>query len=388
MSPSLSSEPPRWYMYLNIDLLLHVGSYTIFHPFVAAMLPLCLRALAAPYESTSFILTSVYAILVSSCHLLSSVNQRWAYGPRRKVKLSSEVAVVTGGASGLGRCIVEIYAMKGVSVAAIDIDVKEEGEREGVWWYRCDVGDPSMVQKTWSRINHDPHSSSHCGEGDKITYKELSIQLGMPTILINNAAIVNEKPFLSLTGDEVERTYRVNTLSHFNLASLFLRPLIADATGGTLVTVSSVLGRLGASNLTVYTGSKASAIAFHTSLAAELRSTPNIKTLLVTPGQLDTGMFSHIKLGRVRNFFGPVLEVRELAIKIVNTIDAGEGGTVALPAYARWIAWHQILPKAVQNWLKRCSGVDTAIGAPVEQVSSKTEVKNFQSESESESESD
>ncbi|KAI4114517.1 MAG: hypothetical protein LQ345_004714 [Seirophora villosa] len=287
MSPSLSSESPRWYMYLNIDLLLHVGSYTIFHPFVAAMLPLCLRALAAPYQSTSFILTSVYAILVSSCHLLSSVNQRWAYGPRRKVKLSNEVAVVTGGASGLGRCLVEIYAMKGVSVAAIDIDVKEEGEREGVWWYRCDVGDPSMVQKTWSRINHD-----------------------------------------------------------------------------------------------------ASAIAFHTSLAAELRSTPNIKTLLVTPGQLDTGMFSHIKLGRIRNFFGPVLEVRELAIKIVNTIDAGEGGTIALPAYARWIAWHQILPKAAQNWLKRCSGVDTAIGAPVEQVSSKTEVKNSQSESESESESD
>ncbi|KAL9014164.1 MAG: hypothetical protein Q9173_001178 [Seirophora scorigena] len=319
VSSSLSSEPPRWYMYLNIDLLLHVGSYTIFHPFVAAMLPLSLRALAAPYQSTSFIMTSLYAVLVSLCHLLSSVNQRWAYGPRRKVKLSNEIAVITGGASGLGRCIVEIYAMKGVGVAAIDIDVKEEGEREGVWWYR---------------------------------------------------------------------TYRVNTLSHFNLASLFLRPLIASATGGTLVTVSSVLGRLGASNHTVYTGSKASAIAFHTSLAAELRSTSNIKTLLVTPGQLDTDMFSHVKLGRIRNFFGPVLEVRELAIKIVNTINAGEGGTIALPAYARWIAWHQILPKAIQNWLKRCSGVDSALEAPIEQVSSKTEVKDSHSESESESESD
>ncbi|KAI4289310.1 MAG: hypothetical protein L6R35_001426 [Caloplaca aegaea] len=368
MSASLNPEPPPWYMYLNIDLLLHVGSYTIFHPFVAAMLPLCLRALAAPYESTSFILTAVYAVFVSLCYLLSSFNHRWAYGPPRTVELLNEVAVVTGGASGLGRCIVEIYAMKGVSVAAIDIDVKEEGEREGIWWYKCDVGDQMTVEKTWSRINRD---------------------LGIPTILINNAAIVNGKPFFSLTGDEVERTYRVNTLSHFHLASLFLLPLTARGTGGTLVTVSSILGRLGASNLTAYTGSKASAIAFHTSLAAELRNTSNIKMLLVTPGQLDTAMFGYIKLGWIRNFFGPVLEVRELAIKIVNTINAGEGGTIALPAYARWIAWQQILPKAIQDSVRRWTGVDTAImGSPVEQSSSKTEVKNSPSGTQSESESE
>ncbi|KAL8989577.1 MAG: hypothetical protein Q9177_001565 [Variospora cf. flavescens] len=252
------------------------------------MLPLCLRALAAPYESTSFILTAVYAVFVSLCYFLSSFNHRWAYGPPRTVELLNEVAVVTGGASGLGRCIVEIYAMKGVSVAAIDIDVKEEGEREGVWWYQCDVGDQMMVEKTWSRINRD-----------------------------------------------------------------------------------------------------ASAIAFHISLAAELRSTSNLKMLLVTPGQLDTAMFSYVKLGWIRNFFGPVLEVRELAIKIVNTINAGEGGTIALPAYARWISWLQILPKAIQDSLKRSTGVDTAMmDGPVEQSSSKTEVKNSPSGTQSESESD
>lgn len=162
-----------------------------------------------------------------------------------------------------------------------------------------------------------------------------------------------------------------------------MRPLIASGTGGTLVTVSSILGRLGASNLTAYTGSKASAIAFHTSLAAELRDIPEIKTLLVTPGQLDTAMFSHIKLDWFRNFFGPVLEVRELAMKIVNTINEGEGGTIALPAYASWIAWQQILPKAMQNWLKRWSGVDiAALMAPQQQATSKTKIRDSESESE------
>ena len=67
--------------------------------------------------------------------------------------------MVTGGASGLGRCIAEIYAMKGVGVAVLDVGVKEEGEREGVRWYKCDVGVRSMVEATWKKINDDVGSS-------------------------------------------------------------------------------------------------------------------------------------------------------------------------------------------------------------------------------------
>ncbi|KAL8963876.1 MAG: hypothetical protein Q9183_004884 [Haloplaca sp. 2 TL-2023] len=332
--------------------------------------------MAAPYDSTSFILTSTYAAFVSLCHMLSSVNQRWAYGPPRKVKLLDEVVVITGGASGLGKCIAEIYSMKGVGVAVLDTDirVKEEGEREGVRYYRCDVGDRGSVERVWRRVVED---------------------LGTPTVLINNAAVVNGKPFLSLTLDQVDNTFRVNAISHFHLSSLFLKPLVAKKTPGTLVTVSSILGRLGASNLSVYTASKASIIAFHTSLAAELRSIPNIKTILVTPGQLDTPMFSHIKLDWLRNFFGPVVEVRELAMEIVKTIDAGNGGTIAMPAYARWIAWQQILPMGMQNMMKRWAGVDRAMmaskdgylqdsGSP-ENPKSKTVIKDSESECESES---
>ncbi|KAI4243988.1 MAG: hypothetical protein L6R40_003199 [Gallowayella cf. fulva] len=344
-----SSQRPSllpWYNHLTIDLLLHVGSYTLFHPFVASLLPLCLRALAAEYTSTSFILTSVYAALVVLCHVLSAFNQRWAYGPPRKINSLDEVVVVTGGASGLGRCIAEIYAMKGTSVAVIDVGIKEDDtvEREGVRWYKGDVGNRSNMEYVWKRICND---------------------IGTPTILINNAAVVNGKPFLSLIADEVDNTFRVNTISHFHLTSLFLRPLLGTRTPGTLVTVSSILGRLGASNLSAYTASKASAIAFHTSLAAELRpSSPQIKTILVTPGQLDTAMFAHIKLDWFRNFFGPVVEVRDLAVRIVKMVDAGEGGTIAVPFFASALAWQQILPKGLQNWLKRWSGVDTAMMAP------------------------
>ncbi|KAL8725658.1 MAG: hypothetical protein Q9166_007235 [cf. Caloplaca sp. 2 TL-2023] len=366
MSPSTRASPPPWYNHLNIDLLLHVFSYTIFHPFVVSLIPVCLRALAAEYTSTSFILTSAYAVFVILCHILSSVNQRWAYGPPRKVKSLDEVVVVTGGASGLGRCIAEIYAMKGTSTAVIDVGVKEEheGEREGIRWYRCDVGDRSSMEKVWKRICKD---------------------LGTPTILINNAAVVNGKPFLSLAADEVEETFRVNTIAHFYLSSLFLRPLLSTGTPGTLVTISSILGRLGASNLSAYTASKAAAIAFHISLAAELRpSSPQIKTILVTPGQLDTAMFSHIKLDWFRNFFGPVVEVRDLAMRIVKMVEAGEGGEIAVPFFAAALPWPQVLPRGAQNWLKRWSGVDTAMMAPQGEVVSEKAIQDSEDESESE----
>ena len=366
MSSASRASPPPWYTHLTLDLLLHVGSYTLFHPFVASLIPLCLRALAAEYTSTSFIITSAYAVFVILCHILSAVNQRWAYGPPRKVKSLDEVVVVTGGTSGLGRCIAEIYAMKGTSVAVVDVATKEseEGEREGIRWYRGEVGNTRMMDQLWKRISQD---------------------LGTPTVLINNAAVVNGKPLLSLTAEEVEETFRVNTMSHFHLTSLFLRPLLATNTPGTLVTVSSILGRLGASNLSAYTASKAAAIAFHTSLAAELRpSSSQIKTILVTPGQLDTAMFSHIELGWFRNFFGPVVEVRELAMQIVTTVDAGEGGTIAVPFFASALAWQQVLPKALQNWMKRWGGADTAMMAPQENMVDKKAVGDSEGENESE----
>ena len=121
------------------------------------------------------------------------------------------------------------------------------------------------------------------------------------------------------------RTFRTNTLSHYHLTSLFLRPFISRPGGGTLVTISSVLAHVGASRLSDYTASKSALIAFHSSLSAELASTPNIKTMLVTPGKLDTEIFKAVRLGWVQKFFAPVVEVREMAVKLMAMIDSGKG---------------------------------------------------------------
>ena len=87
----------------------------------------------------------------------------------------------------------------------------------------------------------------------------------MPTILINNAAIVNGKSILDLTHDEIERyepifgantdvtdmfirCFKINLLSHFTTVKEFLPGMLEEGRG-TIVTISSVLGYLGSANL-------------------------------------------------------------------------------------------------------------------------------------------
>ena len=163
------------------------------------------------------------------------------------------------------------------------------------------------------------------------------------------------------------RTFRINTLSHFHLTTLFLPPLLARPNGGTLITIASVLGHLGSSHLTAYASTKAALIAYHTSLSAELASSSmprnHVKTILVAPGQLSTPLFAGLQQNRIRDFLGPLVDVRELAMRIVWMIDQGEGGVIAMPAFARHIAWVGILPAGLQKLARWCSGVDSAMPA-------------------------
>jgi len=183
-------------------------------------------------------------------------------------------------------------------------------------------------------------------------------QLGTPTILINNAAIVNGKPLSELSTDDIERNFRVNLLSHFYTLKTFL-PSMVRAGQGTIVTMSSVLGQIGAAHLTDYAAAKAGITALHKSLTAELNSTPDIKTILVSPGQLSTPLFNGVKTPS--SFFGPILEPVDVAREVIAAIDSGSSAVLAMPFYARWIDWMNVVPVGVEAVLRRISGVDRAM---------------------------
>lgn len=167
---------------------------------------------------------------------------------------------------------------------------------------------------------------------------------------------------LDMTFEEITGSFAVNTLPHYHLAKLFLPPLLDRPNGGTIVTVSSVLAHLGASRLSAYTATKAALLGLHQSLVAELRPYPNIKTILVAPGHLSSEMFADLEQKSImRNFFGPVVEVSELAMSIVKMVNDGRGGEIAEPAYARWVGILSVLPPGVQRMIRDLAGVDTSM---------------------------
>lgn len=176
-------------------------------------------------------------------------------------------------------------------------------------------------------------------------------------MLINNAAVVIGKSLLDLSLDEIDSSLSTNLLGPFYCLKVFLPAIIRGGRGGTIVNVSSVIGHLGAAQLSDYAASKAGLTALHRSLTAELReSHPDIRTVLVTPGQLSTPLFYGVQTPN--SFLAPVVEPVDVTKEIVAAIDGGSGATVGMPLYARWVDWYNVLPVGVQVVARKIAGVD------------------------------
>ncbi|KAI0200574.1 short-chain dehydrogenase [Astrocystis sublimbata] len=327
-----------WFAPLSVDLFLKVLNVTILHPFVAWIIPLCFRAEHHAMDTRPMVVSMAWATFVTVLWLANKVSHQIAYGIHREVDLTEEVIVITGGSSGLGLLVAEVYGMRGATIAVLDTNPPESTEARGITYYQCDVTDRAQIARVAQEIERD---------------------LGTPTILINNAAVVTGKKLLDMNLDEVDRSLKTNLLSHFYTVKTFLPGMISKQTGGTIVTMSSVLGHLGAARLSDYAAAKAGVTALHKSLAAELQEYPEIKTILVTPGQLSTPLFNGVRTPS--RFIAPVVEPIDIAKEMIKAIDLGISDHIGMPLYARWIDWYNVLPVGLQKIARRMSGIDRSM---------------------------
>lgn len=151
-----------WAKPLSIDLLLKVLNVTFLHPFVAWIIPLCMRAQAMPWHHTAMQITIGYASVLTLMFFLGILNKQIAYTKPRTVDFSEEVIVITGGASGLGLLIAEVYGMRGATVAVLDVKELESGEARGVTVYKCDVGNKEEVARVAVEIERDVSTVLFC----------------------------------------------------------------------------------------------------------------------------------------------------------------------------------------------------------------------------------
>lgn len=290
------------------------------------------------------------------------LNYRITSGKPRTIDWENEVVVVTGGGSGLGRVIAEMYAIRGVSTAILDIKEADteavdliDGGNGSLQWFSCDVSDK---------------------DGVDVVMEVIQQKMGVPTILINNAAssIVGKSLCQTegperLSAIEAAKSTGVNLLAHFYTLTNVLRTpdLFTNGSlpGLTIVTISSILAHLSPARLSDYVAAKAAVSSLHHTLTNELRLDEklrtNVKTILVEVGQMDTEMFASVKTPWYASFIGPVLEAKDVARAIVDTIDRGEGGIIRMPFYATLVPWYGVMPGGVQMLLRWLSGIDRAL---------------------------
>ena len=146
-------------------------------------------------------------------------------------RLDGDVAVVTGGARGLGRAISEVFAAQGAVVIITDIlgDLAEQTaaeirEAEGSAEARVlDVTDEAMIESTFAAI-----VEAH----------------GRLDILVNNAGIGMRKPAVSIPREDWDKAIGVNLTAVFFCARVAGRHMIAKG-GGRIINIASIMGLVG-----------------------------------------------------------------------------------------------------------------------------------------------
>lgn len=318
----------------TIDVLFRLLGTSILNP--ALLLPLLLAARLSKRGSDLSILHPLaYSRLKTLFYLgaarwLNALLSRRAAnnGLRDIYTWPSEIAVITGGAGGIGGHTARLLAEHGLTVIVLDIQPLTYPPPSNIHFYPCDITSPAALSRVAGQIR-----ARH----------------GLPTVLINNAGVARGRTVLSATERDIRFTFDVNALAHFWTAREFL-PDMVRRDHGMIVTVASFASWLTVPDMTDYGASKAAAMAFHEGLTAELVTrygAPRVRTVLVNQGYTKTALFEGYRADSW--FVAPALEPETVAEAIVSQVLRGEGGQVVVPGLghvlagiAGWPLWVQI----------------------------------------------
>ena len=178
-------------------------------------------------------------------------------------------AIVTGGAHGIGRVIVNQLASEGWQVGIFDLNI-------------ADVERDEKLQKNCVAVSADV--------SDVISVEKAIEQFGLtPDLLVNNAGIVRFGPLLTLGQAEFEAVVRVNLIGTFTVSRQVAALMIADHKTGNIVNITSMNGVVPGPNSGAYTSTKAG-IALLTKQMALEWGPHGIRVNSIAPGLIDAGM--------------------------------------------------------------------------------------------------
>jgi 3-oxoacyl-[acyl-carrier protein] reductase len=195
------------------------------------------------------------------------------------IDLNGKVALVTGASRGIGRACADILASQGARVvlngvhdpellASTAADLQKRTGQE-CWAFPADAADAEAVGSL---------------------YKELLHRAGRLDILVANAGVIEDARIGMISKAQIEHTLGVNVVGLLNHIQMSARLMGRNKSeGGSIIAMSSIIGRTGNAGQMLYGASKAAIIGAVQSAAKEL-AIQQIRVNAIAPGFIDTAM--------------------------------------------------------------------------------------------------
>lgn len=215
-------------------------------------------------------------------------------------RFEGKVAVITGGARGIGLATAQRLAREGGAVAVVDMDAagaRQAADRVATEHGTRTVAVPANIAKL---------------DDVRRAHETIVSALGSPDILINCAAIVDDKLFLDSTPADWERVLSVDLYGALNCLHTFL-PQMVERKTGRIVYLASDSARIGQTRLSYYAAAKGGVIALVKSVAQEVgRSGVTIN--VVSPGATNTELRKQREAGLAAQMGPEKYERRQKAV--------------------------------------------------------------------------
>ena len=198
------------------------------------------------------------------------------------MRLQGKVAVVTGGARGLGGSMCQMFAAEGAQVIAVDMG-EMTYEAPGVEYYPLNITD---------------------GEGCRKFYETIIEKYGKIDILVNNAGITRDAMTRKMTDEMWDLVIDVDLKGIFNLTR-YLGPQMEAKGSGAIVNISSVVGEYGNIGQANYAAAKAGVIGLTKTWAKEFaRKGAAVRVNCIAPGYTMTDMLKTVPQDLLDKFAG------------------------------------------------------------------------------------
>ena len=191
------------------------------------------------------------------------------------MRLKDKVALITGGARGIGQAIAMTFAKEGADIVVADVNLETAQKT---------ASEIESLGRKALALEMDVTSYEKVEEGiNKILDK-----MGKVDILVNNAGITKDNLLLRMSQAEWDAVINVNLKGTFNCIKAVSRPMVKQRSG-RIISIASIIGLIGNPGQANYAASKAGIIALTKTVAKELASR-NINANAVAPGFIQTEM--------------------------------------------------------------------------------------------------